>query len=183
MTMFGLKEAQVAPLVRAVSPGNLDRDQVPERFARAAWSGLAEPGDGVAGLVIERLGASGALRALIERRPAEALVSEEVSGSDAQQAIDRWMPRLKPAAVLQWLRHAALCGTQLRVPGDEHWPAGFADLQRHAPLALWTRGRDESLAALGNSIALVGARAATGYGEHVAMEASAGLVDRGFAIV
>ena len=33
------------------------------------------------------------------------------------------------------------------------------------------------------TIALVGARAATGYGEHVAMEASAGLVDRGFAIV
>ncbi|MDF2576486.1 MAG: dprA, partial [Agromyces sp.] len=35
----------------------------------------------------------------------------------------------------------------------------------------------------GRSIALVGARAATGYGEHVTMEASAGLVDRGFAIV
>ena len=33
------------------------------------------------------------------------------------------------------------------------------------------------------TIALVGARAATGYGEHVAMESSAGLVDRGFAIV
>lgn len=32
-------------------------------------------------------------------------------------------------------------------------------------------------------MALVGARAATGYGEHVTMEASAGLVDRGFAIV
>lgn len=32
-------------------------------------------------------------------------------------------------------------------------------------------------------MALVGARAASGYGEHVALEASAGLVDRGFAIV
>lgn len=32
-------------------------------------------------------------------------------------------------------------------------------------------------------IALVGARAATGYGEHITMEASAGLVDRGYAIV
>jgi DNA processing protein len=39
------------------------------------------------------------------------------------------------------------------------------------------------VAALRKSIALVGARAATGYGEHVTMEASAGLVDRGFAIV
>ncbi len=33
------------------------------------------------------------------------------------------------------------------------------------------------------SIALVGARAATGYGEHVTIEAASGLVDRGFAIV
>jgi DNA processing protein len=39
------------------------------------------------------------------------------------------------------------------------------------------------MAALGSSIALVGARAATGYGEHITMEASAGLVDRGYAIV
>ena len=63
------------------------------------------------------------------------------------------------------------------------WPAGVADLGQHAPLALWWRGRPEALDAIRNSIALVGARAATGYGEHVAMEAAAGLVDRGLAIV
>ena len=51
------------------------------------------------------------------------------------------------------------------------------------PIALWTRGEDAALTALSDSIALVGARAATGYGEHVTMESSAGLVDRGFAIV
>lgn len=33
------------------------------------------------------------------------------------------------------------------------------------------------------AIALVGARAASGYGEHVTLEAAAGLVDRGFVIV
>jgi DNA processing protein len=32
-------------------------------------------------------------------------------------------------------------------------------------------------------IAIVGARAATGYGEHVTIELTAGLVDRGYAIV
>ena len=45
------------------------------------------------------------------------------------------------------------------------------------------RGRPDALDWSVPTIALVGARAATGYGEHVAMEASAGLVDRGFAIV
>ena len=48
---------------------------------------------------------------------------------------------------------------------------------------MWVRGRPDALAWSVPTIALVGARAATGYGEHVAMEASAGLVDRGFAIV
>ncbi|RXZ42420.1 DNA-processing protein DprA, partial [Agromyces binzhouensis] len=56
------------------------------------------------------------------------------------------------------------------------------DLGAHAPLALWVRGRPAALTE-SPSVALVGARAATGYGEHVAIEASAGLVDRGFAVV
>ncbi len=50
-------------------------------------------------------------------------------------------------------------------------------------MALWTRGSEAAFVALAESIAIVGARAATGYGEHVTMELSAGLVDRGFAIV
>ena len=48
---------------------------------------------------------------------------------------------------------------------------------------LWVRGDAGLLGALERSIAIVGARAATGYGEHVTIEASSGLVDRGFAIV
>ncbi|HEY9423295.1 MAG TPA: DNA-protecting protein DprA, partial [Microterricola sp.] len=68
-------------------------------------------------------------------------------------------------------------------PGDAEWPLGVDDLGVHAPIALWWRGREKAMTAMARSLALVGARAATGYGEHVAMEASAGLVDRGFAIV
>ena len=56
MSMFGLKEAEVAELVRAVAGRDLHRDAIEERFARATWSGIAEPGDGVAGLVIDRTG-------------------------------------------------------------------------------------------------------------------------------
>jgi DNA processing protein len=39
------------------------------------------------------------------------------------------------------------------------------------------------LADLDRGVAIVGARAATGYGEHVTIELAAGLVDRGYAIV
>ncbi len=183
MTMFGFKEAEVAQLVRSVSSGDLDREQIESRFAHAVWSGLVEPGDGVAGLLIERLGAADALAAVMERRPVDELAGPDLPATDLQLGLDRWMPRLQPPTMLQWLRQAARYGAQLRVPGDPSWPEGFAGLHKHAPVALWTRGREEAFAALSRGIALVGARAATGYGEHVTMEASAGLVDRGFAIV
>jgi DNA processing protein len=178
MTMFGLKEAEVATLVRAVTRDDLDREQIEERFARAAWSGIAEPGDRLAGAVIESLGAAGALTALIAKKPLAGGTAEELV-----EAVARWHPRMRSEAVLLSLRQAARFGVTLRVPDDADWPAPVDDLGQHAPLALWTRGTPEALAALDRSIALVGARAATGYGEHITMEASAGLVDRGYAIV
>lgn len=188
MTMFGLKEAEVAELVRAVSSPELDRTEIEERFARASWSGIAEPGDRVAGQLIDALGAPAALGALVERHSAERIAAEAgngaaLTGQDLHLALDRWQPRVSSATALTALLQAGRQGVRLSVPGDEHWIDTVGDLGECAPIALWQRGRSESVAALGKSIALVGARAATGYGEHVAMEASAGLVDRGFAIV
>jgi DNA processing protein len=185
--MFGVKEAEVAELVRSVAGADLDRDQIEERFARAAWSGIAEPGDGVAGELVATLGAPTALTALIERwAPGtllERLNSTNLSPDDIEKALARWMPRIVSGPTIVALRQAARFGARLRVPGDELWPAGLDDLGQYGPMALWTRGTDEALESLGRSISLVGARAATGYGEHVTMEASAGLVDRGYAIV
>jgi DNA processing protein len=186
--MFGLKEAEVANLVRGVAGPDLDRDAIEQRFARATWSGIAEPGDRIAGAVIEALGAPRALAAVVERWSAETLVAElgangAISESEAQQALDRWMPRLNSGNALVALRQAARFGVRLRTPDEPDWPTGVRDLGEHGPVALWTRGTDEAYRSLDTSIALVGARAATGYGEHVTMEASAGLVDRGYAIV
>jgi len=218
--MFGLKEAEVAELVRAISgpataestaegPANavpatvpsltavpptptptleLDRAAIEERFARATWSGIAEPGDRVAGEVIASIGPAMALSALVDkwsvdRFAAELGHPESLSNDDLELAIKRWHPRVSSGAALIALRQAARCGARLRIPGDPFWPEGMVDLTQFAPLALWTRGTEEAYRGLANSIALVGARAATGYGEHVAMEASAGLVDRGYTIV
>ncbi|MDO7882490.1 DNA-processing protein DprA [Antiquaquibacter soli] len=185
--MFGLKEAEVAELVRAVSSPDLDRDGIEERFARSVWSGLAEPGDRVAGLLVAELGAAGALTALVERSELEAITrAASPSGlgpRDIQSGLDRWIPRLASATALVALRQAVRLGVRLSIPGEDSWIPGVDDLGESAPLALWQRGQGGAVAALDSSIAIVGARAATGYGEHVTMEASAGLVDRGFAIV
>ncbi|WP_104191603.1 DNA-processing protein DprA [Cryobacterium sp. Y82] len=217
MTLFGLDETRVSELSAGVRGGM--RGEPPEGagevFARAAWSGIAEPGDGTAGLLVASLGASVALTAILEAwSPVRigALVRDVLAdepgapdvvfatnpssdhteadadtSAELEQALDaglqRWRPRLNSGDVIRALQQAARVDARLLLATDPLWPATIDDLEQHAPLALWWRGVPGALAALPNSIALVGARAATGYGEHIAMEASAGLVDRGFAVV
>ncbi|MBK4346162.1 DNA-protecting protein DprA [Lacisediminihabitans sp. G11-30] len=178
----------------ALVPG-LAPDAVSERFARAAWTAIAEPGDRFAGLVVQLIGATPALSALIKKidgaglrqivvdSGGDELAADDLSADNLQSAIDRWAPRVKSPDVVVALSQAARYETTLLVPGDPQWPGGFDDLGPHAPIAVWVRGNLSTLATLQSSIALVGARAATGYGEHVTMEASAGLVDRGYTIV
>jgi DNA processing protein len=187
--LFGIDEATVLPLLERLS-GELPREQLERRFALATWTGIAEPGDRVAGLVVAALGATAALRAIVERMDAARLLSalrdsgeQSLAHGEIVSAIERWQPRLKSSAAVIALRQATRYSVHLRVPGDDSWPASVDDLGPHAPLALWVRGNDSTLATLRRSISLVGARAATGYGEHITMEASAGLVDRGYTIV
>jgi len=192
VSVFGLPVADVAAAVRALAPDTvprLDRDGIEERFARAALGHLGEPGDGVLGALVAALGASATLAALVERRPAESVHAEAraagcaLTPAETAAGIARWSPRLSAGRVLTTLTRSARFGMRIVQPGDTAWPDGLDDLGAHAPLLLWVRGEPERLTALARSIALVGARAATGYGEHVAMESSAGLVDRGFAVV
>ena len=188
MSMFGLDGTEITGLVRTLCP-DPDRGAVPELFARASWTGIAEPGDRAAGELVAALGADAALTALVETWPvariadAASAAGSDLTINDFESALARWSPRLKSGVALVALRQAARFAVRLLVPGDPAWPTGVDDLGTHAPIALWLRGNESTLAAAEHSIALVGARAATGYGEHVTMEASAGLVDRGFAII
>ncbi len=188
MSMFGLDGTEITALVRTLAPDPAT-GSVPELFARASWTGIAEPGDRVAGELVATLGAVGALTALVQNWPvariadAASAAGSELAAADIESALARWSPRLKSGIALVALRQAVRFAVRLLVPGDPAWPAGVDDLGSHGPIALWLRGNESTLAAAEHSVALVGARAATGYGEHVTMEASAGLVDRGFAII
>lgn len=189
MTILGIADATVASLVRPLTDPAHDRDAVAERFARATWTGIAEPGDRVAGLVVAALGAEVALASLIDDREGgmlrHALVERDVDIDDEElaQAVARWTPRISKPDALRALRQAARFGVALAVPGDPEWPEGLGDLAEFAPIALWVRGDRGRLGSLDRGVAIVGARAATGYGEHVAVELAAGLADRGYAIV
>ena len=93
-----------------------------------------------------------------------------------------WARRLDAAAPA--LDVAARAGIDLVVPGDPHWPTGLDDLAAATPHALWLRGSLDGLSAAGSmSVALVGARACTAYGQRVAAELAAGLAVRGAVVV
>lgn len=164
-------------------------DPSTDAFARAVLGIVAEPGDGVLGRLILALGASTVGELLLARASSERLVDAvaeagaDLDEREAMAGLERWLPRLEHGEFVRSLAQAVRVGARFVVPGDPWWPVGMDELGAHAPIGLWVRGRLEALASDLPSIALVGARAATGYGEHVAMEAAAGLVDRGFAIV
>lgn len=184
MTLFGIPDA--ALLVSRVVGRPLADADARTYFARATWTGLAEPGDRIANIAVRSLGAPRALEAVIEKWDAARLCDEiqgEVTLKEASEALERWRPRFRPDVAVRALTQASRFAARLMIPGDPLWPIGVNDLGDHSPLALWVRGVDAALGAIPQSIALVGARAATGYGEHITMEASAGLVDRGYAIV
>jgi DNA processing protein len=69
------------------------------------------------------------------------------------------------------------------VPGDDEWPVCLDDLGHRAPLALWVVGEAHLADVAAKSVAVVGARACTTYGEHVAADLAAGLGDRGWTVV
>jgi DNA processing protein len=167
-----------------------------EVAARCTWSGIAEPGDRVAGAVIGVLGACAALASVVDGCSADALVGAMIeAGLDLEAdgrvalvgevdgALERWRPRVVRTEALARLHAARAVGALVLVPGDAPWPAGADDLGPHAPLVLWCTGAPDAMAALSRSVSIVGARAATGYGEHVTAELAAGLVDRGVAVV
>jgi len=141
-----------------------------DRVARALLSYLAEPGD-------RRIGG------LLRRHPAADVVAMIRSGTSGLETEDRYRVRLATARPEQHLERAAEVGGRLLVPGDLEWPRQLDDLGDAAPWALWVRGTlDLRLTAL-RSVAVVGARASTRYGERVASQLGTDLAESGWAVV
>ena len=194
MSLWGIDRHRIAAALAAVRPGggedwgdDDDADEPGELdtlFARAIWAVLVEPGDSVAGALIAAVGPVVAARMVIDRA-VPSTISEATRGEiTVERALDglrRWTERLRVADVLRSLDSAARCRARMIVPGDAHWPHGVDALRDSPPVLLWARGDVELLRRPG--VAIVGARAATGYGEHVAMELAAGLCARDVVVI
>lgn len=178
MTGVDLSPDAARRLLGAILPADADDDAALERWATVVWCHLVEPGDSAAGRVIRHHGAGSALRAVIDDAPLGDLDRQEQSA-----ARKRWLPRLQLEPIRDGLHRAAKAGVSLVTRADEEWPRQLDDLGVHAPVCLWVRGDTAVLSRLVPSVAIVGARAATSYGDHVARELSADLAGSGLPIV
>lgn len=167
--------ALVSPLLTA------DATRPEEVYASAVWTAIAEAGDRVAGALVQTIGAVDALRLVLAG--GDGRDAAEVTGREWADAQKRWQPRLIQEDVDAAFERAARAGVRLIAPGDRSWPVQLGDLGFNSPLCLWVRGDPGVFERLHPAVALVGARAATGYGEHVTRELAGDLVQRGFAIV
>lgn len=140
-----------------------------ERAARAALTRLAEPGDTWLGRAVAGAGAVEVLDRVRHPR----------AGEDSRLAHYRVrLPALAADADL-----ARRARARVLVPGDDEWPPAVDDLGDGAPLALWVAGEGFLADVARRAVAVVGSRACTSYGEHVAAEIAAGLGDRGWTVV
>jgi DNA processing protein len=155
-----------------------------ERRARVALSFLARPGDPVLGAAL-RTRTAGEVLALVTGADAdgEAVLAEEAEDAVLHRAVERWRDRLGEIPSAARLSAWQEGGYRLIVPGDAEWPTQLDDLGDTRPIVLWLQGTADLRFACVNSVAVVGSRAATGYGQHVAVEMAAVLAEKGIGVI
>ena len=142
--------------------------------ASATFTYLAEPADPVLSGLLEEMPAAEVLAGIRSGLP-RRLVS-------AQATVARWRSQLERVPADGGLAEAQRKGIRLICPGDPEWPPQLDDLGARRPYALWVRGSDLR-SCCAHAVSVVGSRAATAYGTHVAMQIAADLAERGWAIV
>ena len=146
----------------------------PDRRARMLLCCATDGGDPAIADLIHNLGAEG-----VWAKITEGALGEPAAERAARVSIDA-VQRLASAAAVRFV-----------IPGDEEWPQGIDDL-RHAepiqrrggePLGLWLRGPGHLAHLVERSVAIVGSRAATAYGNGIATDLGADLVEQGVTVI
>ncbi|WP_062072882.1 DNA-processing protein DprA [Demequina sediminicola] len=163
------------------------------RRALVVWSAIAEPGDNAAGWIVDTLGPVAALDWLLMggegdegqrvRREELAVIPMPREVAAAVKASERWHRRARDAHCDILLHRAQVCGARVVTRVDSEWPSCLDSLGSLAPYSLWIRGGAVLTDVWPSGVALVGARSATAYGEHVAADLACGVVDAGRAVI
>ncbi|MDN0199721.1 DNA-processing protein DprA [Streptomyces sp. S.PNR 29] len=154
---------------------NGDDEPDDELLDRVFLTRVIEPGDEVGGRWVREWGVREVARRLRRGGPALPGVSET-----------RWAGLRARAGRAEPCRDLAVAqetGVRFVGPGTAEWPGQLDDLGDARPLGLWVRGRPSLRMWALRSVAVVGARACTEYGAHMAAGLAAGLAERGWVVV
>lgn len=144
-----------------------------ERMARVAWALVLE-------IAAERPGHDrGRLIAEVESLGHLEAWHRLVGGDLPRSASAR--ARVADVDVHAELSRAEKVGSRILVPGDREWPIAL-DHPLLAPHLLYVRGAARLDEVTARSVAVVGSRASTGYGEAVARDLGSGLASRGWSV-
>ncbi|GAA2290595.1 DNA-processing protein DprA [Streptomyces hawaiiensis] len=144
-------------------------------LCRVLLTRVIEPGDEVGGRWLREFGVGEVVRRLKEGGAA-------LPGASGK----RWaglVARAEAARPRRDLAAARDAGVRFVPPGDAEWPGQLDDLGDARPLGLWVRGRAGLRMWALKSVAVVGARACTEYGAHMAATLAAGLAEQGWVVV
>jgi len=146
-----------------------------ERLARAALGGLLG------------YGAGQVLSLAAEAGPVEAwrLIKQGQIGEARRSAMLAWAATINPETIAETTEQL---GFRFVIPGDDEWPPSLGDLAvcnlktnetvlGGAPVGLWLVGPGHLADWCHSAVAMVGARAASRYGESMAFRLASELVD------
>lgn len=151
-----------------------------DRWTAAALARLVEPGSWAVHDTVLARGAQEVLAALVRGHSIGAVSAAVAEGAQTRGA------GADPSADLCRLERA---GGRVLLPSDDEWPAHRLTWSRSGaglqapPLVLFVRGGPTLSTVVERSVAVVGARASTAYGDRVAGELGLGLADRRCTVV
>jgi DNA processing protein len=165
---------------------SLDAELSERALARAGLTYLAEPGDPALGALLgictpEEILA--AIKADMLPGTGPGCGDSPASRAALERALGRWRIRLPTLPSDAEIADACRGGIRLVCPEHPDWPGELDQLGPGRPYALWLRGSADLCRCSQRSVSVVGSRAATGYGSHVAGEIAADLAERGWAVV
>ena len=164
--------------------------------ALVEWSIASEPGDEFGGQLREVFGPEHSMK-LVKAANRDQILKELVDSGHIDSTVfrfgdpsktisdslERWVPRLKQDRATAAMQSLISQRFSLVKPQVREWPQGFSDLGWGAPAALWVAGSAEALHHSQKSVAMVGSRTATSYGQWVTNELVSGLSEQDFCIV
>lgn len=156
-----------------------------ELHARIRLSLTAAPTDPVIGYLLQHFGQARdtwqAIKSGTPIDPPKDTVAHAFT--NRLRTLTRDARQLSEHAATEAQRRAAAVRARPVTPETPEWPGRLENLGMAQPYLLWVRGWGDLRNACLRSVAVVGARASTDYGMHVAMELGFGLAERGWTTV